>query len=305
MGWSTSESAARERGQIGAANQPACVFADAQVVAAPSDIWPAARAGDVDARTRDGASPLTAAALFGRAEKGGNALVVLAIVFVSIAAGAALVGGIIWLVYHFEKKRTEALEAVAREMGLEFSATKDDEVLAKIQVFSLFNKGHSRKMKNVMKAKTEIANLTIFDYKYTTGGGKSSHTHQHTVFAMDSDTLSLPRFTLRPEGLFDKIGAAIGFQDIDFDDHPEFSDSFVLKGDNEEAIRRFFDTEMLETFAQRKGIYVESAPRVLIYLRGGRKKPEQIQEFMDEANAVCSAFAKRLLRGQSPDSPSV
>jgi hypothetical protein len=174
-----------------------------------------------------------------------------------------------------------------------------------MQVFSLFNKGHSRKMKNVMKAKTEVANLAIFDYRYTTGGGKSSQTHLHTVFAMESDSLNLPRFTLRPEGLFDKIGAAIGFQDIDFDDHPEFSDSFVLTGENEQAIRRFFDMEMLESLAQRKGIYVESVPGLLIYLRGGRKKPEQIQDFMDEANAVCSAFAKRLLRGQSPDSPSV
>lgn len=72
----------------------------------------------------------------------------------------------------------------------------------------------------------------------------------------------------------DKIGAAIGFQDIDFDNHPEFSRSFVLKGENEQAIRHFFDTKMLELFAKRKKSCVESRPGVFIYLRGGRKFPK-------------------------------
>ena len=101
---------------------------------------------------------------------------------------------------------------------------------------------------------------------------------------------------MRPENLFDKIGAAIGFEDIDFDDHPEFSKAFILKGKNEEAIRHFFDAEMLELFTERQGIYVESAPGVFIYLKGGRKKPEQIREFMNDGYAVYAAFAERMSR---------
>jgi hypothetical protein len=181
---------------------------------------------------------------------------------IAVMIVAPVVGGIIWLVCHREKKRTAALNVVASDIGLEFSATTNDELLAKMQAFSFFNQGRSRKMKNVMKANTDIPQLTIFDYQYTTGGGESSDTCRHTVVSMESDALSLPGFALHPEGwLFQKIGAALGMQDIDFEDHPEFSQSFVLQGDDEQAIRRFFDAEMRELFTQRKGISVESAPQ--------------------------------------------
>jgi hypothetical protein len=212
----------------------------------------------------------------------------------------ALVGGIIWLVLHLERKRTEALTAVASTIGLEFSPEKDDQLLQTMQVFSLFNKGHSRKMKNVMKAETEIASLAVFDYQYTTGGGNSAQVHSHTVVAMESDSLRLPNFKMRPEHFFDKVGAAMGLQDIDFSSHPEFSASFVLQGEDEQAIRGFFDREMLEFFAQRKGSYIESAPGVFIYLRGGRKKPAQLREFIDEGYAVYAGFAQRMARTPPP-----
>lgn len=211
-------------------------------------------------------------------------------------ATVSLVAAIIWLVRHFEKKRTEALQAVATDIGLQFSPTKNDALLAKMNVFSLFNKGRSRKMKNVMTTETDIARLTIFDYQYTTGGGQHSHTHRHTVVSMESDALSLPTFALRPEGVFQKVGAAIGMQDIDFEGHPDFSNSFVVTGDDEQSVRRFFDAELLESLAQQQGICVESAPGVFIYHCGGRRKPEEVRELMNEAWTVHSLFSERLSR---------
>jgi hypothetical protein len=77
------------------------------------------------------------------AEEGGDALFALTIVFVCIAGGLSIVGLILWLVYVSEKKRTEVMKAVATEIGLNFSATKDEALLAKLKGFSLFNKGHS------------------------------------------------------------------------------------------------------------------------------------------------------------------
>ena len=132
--------------------------------------------------------------------------------------------------------------------------------MAKMQVFSLFNKGHSREMKHVMKTKTDNVKMTLFDYAYTTASGEHHSRHTQTVVAFEHDSLSLPKFTLSPEGLFSKIGAAIGFQDIDFDEHSEFSKSFVLKGEDEPAIRNFFDRDKLEFFAQRKEAGMRAAP---------------------------------------------
>ena len=217
---------------------------------------------------------------------------------IAIVAGVAFILAVAFsIVHHIEKKRTAALSAVASELGLEFSATKDDKLLERMQIFSLFNRGHSRKMKNVMKAETETANLTIFDYLYTTGGGNSSRTHAQTVVAMESEALNIPNIKLRPEGLFDGVGSALGFQDIDFESHAEFSKSFVLQGQDEGAVRAFFDTELLDFFTEKQGSYVESVPGVFIFFRGGgRRKPQQIREIMDEGFAAYTALTRRMTR---------
>jgi hypothetical protein len=219
------------------------------------------------------------------------------IVAIVIVGSLAVVAGIILIVRHFEKKRTEALNVVAAEIGLGFSATQDDNLLARMQVFSLFNKGHSRKMRNVMKAEGESTTLAIFDYQYTTGSGKHQHCHSQTVVSVESDSLCLPRFTLWPEGLLSKLGAMVGAQDIDFDEHPEFSKSFVLKGDDESAIRDFLDIEKLEFFAERKGAYMETAADRFVYFRGKRRKPEQIRELMTAGYTAYAMFG-----GRSPGS---
>ena len=54
----------------------------------------------------------------------------------------------------------------------------------------------------------------------------------------------VPRFALTREGLLHRVGAALGFQDIDFDEDPEFSKRFVLKGDDEHAIREIFADDL-------------------------------------------------------------
>jgi len=103
----------------------------------------------------------------------------------------------------------------------------------------------------VMTTETDDVQLSIFDYQYTTGGDESWHTHRQTVVALESD-----------------------MQGIDFEKHPEFSDSFVLTGNDEQAVRSFFDEKLLDLFVQHKGTCVESAPGVFIYFRNGRRKPE-------------------------------
>lgn len=217
--------------------------------------------------------------------------------FIFIIAGLAVFGVIFWIGTIYEKKRTEKVSAVADQLGLTFSPGEDHALLSKLQIFELFNKGRARKMKNVMTAETDTTSLGIFEYQYTTGSGKNSHTHKFTIAAMETPSLQLPQFTTRPEGFLDRIGSAMGFQDIDFDEHPEFSDAFVLKGENETAIRSFFDTRMLDLFASNKGIHVDAHGSLLTYRKKGRQKPEAIADFMAEAYEFLNAF-------NEPESPT-
>lgn len=207
-----------------------------------------------------------------------------------ITGTIVVVGLIIAAVIHAEKKRTEALEKVATELSLSFNKKHDDRLLATMQRFKLFNQGHSRKMKNVMQADTEIARLSIFDYQYTTGGGQHSHTHTHTVITMESQGLVLPNFRVRPEGFFDRVGSALGFQDIDFDDDKAFSDAYVLSGDDENAIRAFLNPDLRQQLVEHQKCCVESDNGVFIFYRRGRIKPEKIRDLMDEGFGVYTAF---------------
>lgn len=237
------------------------------------------------------------------------------IVITLIVIAVALVPAFIWAIAREARIRTESLGKVAAELGMEFSATQDEAILEKLQDLPLFNLGHNCAMSNVMSAETDFADLAVFDYSFSTGSGQHTQNSSHTVFAMISETLSLPVFSLRPEKLSDKIKELLGSQDIDFDDHPKFSKSYVLQGENEEAIRSFFDYQLLEIFAQRKGVFLESAPGVFMCLlpqhvmtqdltRGAQKKPEQIRELMEEGHLLYAAFADRLARQTSEDSSS-
>ena len=170
------------------------------------------------------------------------------------------------------KERTLALNTWATENGFEFSPTQDDELLAKMQVFPLFNKGQNRRMINVVKTKTDNVKMTFFQYSYVVNISKGRRDSsrlgfEYAVVAFEHNSLNLPKFTLRPTGgLLDKFDAALvkagnnmlakmpymrwgrqhpiethedGFKDIGFDEHPEFSKSFALKGEDEPAMRIF------------------------------------------------------------------
>ena len=207
-----------------------------------------------------------------------------------------MTGFIIWLVHLSEKKRRDALQAIATELGLQFSATQNDDLMERMEEFSLFNKGHSRKIHNVMTTEADSLRLTMFDYQYTVGGGQNSQTHRQTVVAFESDALELPAFSLRPEGFFNRIGAALGMQDIDFTEHPEFSQSFVLSGLDEAAVREFFDQKLLDLFAKDKKVCLQSTKGAFVFFHKGRRKPEEIRGCMDQAFTIHTAFIDRLSR---------
>lgn len=212
-----------------------------------------------------------------------HAIFVWSIVLGSIAGGLSIVGLVLWLIFRYEKKRTAELEIVASELGLQFTPQGDERLLAMLQQFRLFNRGHSRRMKNVMTAVTEHTTLTIFDYQYTTGGGKNSHTHSRTLVALESAAFQFPQFSVRPEGFGDKLASKLGFQDIDFDHHPDFSSKFVLQADDENAVRRFFTSQILDLFVSRPDVSVDAAPGLITYWKPRRMKPEEIHDLMSEA----------------------
>jgi hypothetical protein len=142
-------------------------------------------------------------------------------------------------------------------------------------------------MKNLIQGDSDEVKLAIFEYKYTTGSGKNSKTRNQSVVSLHSPDLVCPDFTIRPESFLDRIGSALGFQDIDFDDHPEFSSKFVLQGSNEQQLRQYFNCETLDFFTARPNICVEAQSGTLFYYRVNKRiNPNQVKVNLGEAYEI-------------------
>ena len=223
------------------------------------------------------------------------------VVSVIIPFVAAILIVIVWRQY--EKQRTKEFKQVAEEMGFIFYPKGDDMqlrigVTARLSDFHLFSQGRSRKIRNMLHGVSEQLEVGIFGYRYTTGGGRSSHTVRQSVIYFRSPELNLPQFALRPENLFHKIGSALGYEDIDFESDRtgvEFSKKYLLQGKDEQKVRELFTTEVLGFFEGQDGISTEGGGDQLIFYRpapyGKRIKPEDVRPFMEEGLEVFRLFA--------------
>ena len=114
------------------------------------------------------------------------------------------------------------------------------------------------------------------------------------MISFQSSNLCLPEFELRPEHFFHKIGQALGYSDIDFETHPEFSRRYLLRGPDEAAIRDFFQPELLSFFESNQGVSLEASGDRLIYYRARKRiKPEEVRAFMEEGFRVYGAVKKK------------
>jgi carbonic anhydrase len=203
----------------------------------------------------------------------------------------AIIAVALYVNYLVEKKRTEGMQRVAEELGFEFSPKGDGPLLTELSLFNLFTQGHSRRLYNLMRGEANNLEVDIFDYTYVTGSGKSSHTWNQTIVCFGMGETSLPSFSLRPETFWDKIGSWFGYQNINFDTHAGFSDKYLLRGRDEEAVRGLFPDEVLGSFERQPGLSVEGyGHRLVFYRQSKRVDPDNLRAFLEEGFKVLALF---------------
>lgn len=201
--------------------------------------------------------------------------------------------GIIALGRYLERKRTEAVHGWAQQNGY----TLDPDWTgfhATLQEYKLFNQGHSRKLRNLIRASRGDDQLAVCDYQYTTGSGKHQHTHIQTICVVQSRKAPLPHFFARRQvALFDFLGKMFGGQDINFDEDPEFSKAYVLQtATGEEDVRRLFNEQTRSVFTRLapKGVQVEGSGGTVLFHYGRRLNVDRIAELVDDAVTVRQAL---------------
>lgn len=199
---------------------------------------------------------------------------------------AAVIGLAAWS----NAKRRKALQAVADGLGWTY-APEARHHADPFTHFPLFGQGHGRRASNLLAGDFGGQPMEVFDYRYTTGGGKNQQTHVQTVVHFDLPALRLPPFSVRPENVMHKLITAFGYQDIDIAERPEFSKRFLLRGPDEAAIRRRFADPLPDIFDANRGIGVDGGDSHLFVFRPGRlSKPEGLPDLLTMADEVLRAF---------------
>lgn len=202
------------------------------------------------------------------------------------------IGGIAYASYLAEKKRTAAMKAVAQTMGFAFYDEREQAAIeALVLGLPLFNVGHSRKAARTLRGKLADQDTAIMDYRYTTGSGKNSQTHRLTVVVFPEGAKGLPDFRLSPESVLHGLAEIFGAQDIDFEQNEEFSKRYLLKGQDEAAIRKAFTLDVLAWFGGAPGWCVQTAAGRLLAHRGEKYvEPAEIPAFAADALRIAGLF---------------
>ncbi|MDI6783453.1 MAG: hypothetical protein QME64_05070, partial [bacterium] len=181
-------------------------------------------------------------------------------IFILIAIAVAI------FAFYRSLKRHEEWQQFAANHGFLYSKNDTLSLPDYYSEYHLFQQGHSRKAYHICQGRENNLKLLAFDYKYTTGSGKNQHTHYFTPLITESNLVFKP-LLIRPEGLFDKIGAAIGFDDIDFES-AEFSKKYYVKCADKKFAYDIIHARMMEFLLQCKNMFIEIRGDTLVFHHG-------------------------------------
>ncbi len=194
------------------------------------------------------------------------------------------------------ERRRKQIRAVLEQMGY---VVTDVHVDVDLEPFAISRLGDRGVIDwRGLRFQVDDALVTVFDYMAYSWAGRGknrrmSKADMQTVLLFESERLDLPAFSLRPETLGAKIRNALGQQDIDFDQHPDFSSAYVLQGPDESQVRAWFTDEKLDFFARTRGLCVEGlGQKLLCYRQKKVVSAKKFNEFLQEGLAVLHLLTK-------------
>lgn len=160
-------------------------------------------------------------------------------------------------------------------------------------LFPLFQVGRNQRFRYALKGSRGGFPFTAFEFKYVTGGGRSSQTHHLALMMWRRSDASLPNFYAGPEGWWDRLKQRLGAQDFDFDEDQVFSDAYVLQGGEEAAVRKVFDGSKRAFLVSHPDTHAAGAGSYLLWWRVQRlPTSDDLESFFSEGDAFRQLFFK-------------
>lgn len=164
------------------------------------------------------------------------------VLFVIVVGCIVIIGAA--FAFYADIKRRNKLSLWALQNGLEFSSGKATDEVYEFGDFDCLNRGSDRYAYNMISGTLHGIKFIGFDYHYQTGSGKNRQQHFFSAVILKSPILLKP-LLIRPENLLDKVGAALGFDDINFES-AEFSRKFFVKSPDKRWAYDIIHPRMME-----------------------------------------------------------
>lgn len=228
-----------------------------------------------------------------RRNSGGGSVVGIMILLLFIGFLIVLVLGFVFFMIKRKQKRIQNLQIFAAQNGWQSIPNANVNFFQNSNYYTLFSSGRNRMVDGLMQRQFGSGQLFLFDYQYTSGGGKNSKTYTQTVLAVQSASLNLPYFSLYPESFLSFIGEAFGYNDIDFASHSHFSKRYKLSGKDEMAIRQMFHPQLLSYFDQLPTVNIDGGGNYIFVYEQDKTSPiENLNWFIGERMKFVNLFAR-------------
>ena len=136
-----------------------------------------------------------------------------------------------------------------------------------------------------------------FRYKVTSGSGKnrSTSTYHFSYLIIHLPWRASP-LLIRPEGVFDKIKGAFGFDDIDFES-AEFSRKFYVKSDDKRFAYDVLHPRMMELLLRSKPPMIDIEGGALCLSGGSRRwGVDNFKRHIKFLGQFCEQWPRHLLK---------
>ena len=210
-----------------------------------------------------------------------------------------VVGAIIFGVYQ-EKKRREAFQQLAMELGFNFAPQKDRYIARKFSFLQNLDDGSNRYAKNILSGQVNGREAMIFDYHYETysrdsKGRRRTNHHWFSIFTLQLRE-SFPELVIKPEGLFSKLGQMLGFDDINFESI-EFSKRYNVKSRDKKFAYDVCNVQMIEYLLRQRDLTIEIDRNILSFTFRGRLNVAEVRPNIERIRQVRELMPNYLFKG--------
>ncbi|MBK7466340.1 MAG: hypothetical protein IPJ43_05700 [Saprospiraceae bacterium] len=196
-------------------------------------------------------------------------------------------------IFALDDHRTDEIKSKAALLNMNYSEKDEYGILNQLKEFKLI-KDHGGEIYNVLSNHDPISKHYFFDYKYTVSTGKSSTTFKQSVNFFNCKALSIPEFHLRPEEFYDKFLTWLGFPDINFESHTEFSHKYKLTGEYKDVIKYYFHKDILDLLSSHALFHMEGMNYYLILYHHNYLLPSKmIPSFVHLSTLIYELFKLR------------